>query len=145
MFAQSIRVSCARLPKLLSHRGWPDKSMLSCQPWSFAASRLQRPVQVVRAGGGRPGVGLRAVRAGGVGGGRARGDGRTDGERCELGPLPAECCLCLLDVHPVQAEQVLPEDLPFGLIGQLWVAIALAEIFWDLEVHEGAQRPLRVE
>src|SRR5215471_13266027 len=61
------------------------------------------------------------------------------------GPVPSERCPCLLYVHPVQAEQVLPEDLPLGLIGQLRVAVALAEILRDLEVHEGPQRPLRME
>src|SRR5215470_4667975 len=61
------------------------------------------------------------------------------------GPVPAKCCPCFTDVHPVQAEQVLPENLPYGLVGQLRVAIALAEIFRDLEVHEGPQRPLRME
>jgi hypothetical protein len=42
-------------------------------------------------------------------------------------------------------EEVLPEDLPFGLVGQLRISIALAEIFRNLEVHEGPQRPLRME
>jgi hypothetical protein len=44
----------------------------------------------------------------------------------------------------VQAEQVLAEDLALGLIGELRIAVARAQVLGDLEVHERAQRPLRM-
>src|SRR6266536_242707 len=62
--------------------------------------------------------------------------------RGRLRRMPAEPCPRVLDV---QAEQVLAEDLPLRLAGQLGVPVAGAEVFGNLEVHEGPQRPLRVE
>src|SRR4051794_23491464 len=50
----------------------------------------------------------------------------------------------LLDVHPVQTQQVLAQDLALALLGQLRVAVAVAEVLRDLEVAERPQRPLRV-
>src|SRR5690349_5779516 len=50
-----------------------------------------------------------------------------------------------LHVEPVQPQQVLAEDLAFRGVGQLRVAVAVAQVLRDLEVHERAQRPLRVE
>src|SRR2546423_1296600 len=58
-------------------------------------------------------------------------------------PGAAQLCLGLLDVHAMQLEQVLPEDLPLGLLGQLRIAVALAQVLRDLEVHERVERPLR--
>src|SRR5215472_13556253 len=103
--------------------------MLLCgAPWSLS-----------RAWGIKPGLGIYLCRP------DDRGEWRASGFSPGSRAMPAERCPCFLYVHPVQAEQVLPEDLPLGLVGQLRVAVALAEVLRDLEVHEGPQRPLRME
>ena len=48
----------------------------------------------------------------------------------------------LLDVHAVQAQQVLAEDLALGLVGERRVAVAVLQVLGDLEVAQRAQRPL---
>src|SRR5579859_5151048 len=59
--------------------------------------------------------------------------------------LGADPGLGLVQGHAVQPEQVLAQDLALGLIGELRVAVSLAEVLRNLEVHERAKRPLRVE
>src|SRR6266508_874155 len=50
----------------------------------------------------------------------------------------------LRHVHAVQAEQVLAEDLPLGLLGELRGAVALDQVLGELEVPERLQRPARM-
>src|SRR5215216_4991916 len=45
----------------------------------------------------------------------------------------------LLHVHPVQAQEVLAQDLALGLLGELRVAVALDQVLGQLEVPEGVQ------
>src|SRR5262245_15474932 len=56
----------------------------------------------------------------------------------------SEALFGLLDVHAVQAEQILAENLPFRLLGQLRVAVAVDEVLRDLELPERLQGPLRL-
>src|SRR6516162_1185966 len=101
--------------------------------WSTSPERPYKSQRPAASRAGRAGADVLRLQA-------SRGVGRwLPASAAGSGPVPAERCSCFLDVHPMEAEQVLPEDLPFGLVGQLWVAIALAEIFGDLEVHEGPQ------
>lgn len=50
----------------------------------------------------------------------------------------------LADVDTYQASQIAPENLLFGLPGQMRVAVPGGQIFGDLEVPEGIQGPARV-
>src|SRR3954465_2553441 len=65
------------------------------------------------------------------------GRGRGEARRLRGDPRAG-----LLDVHPVQPQEVLAEDLALGLLGQLRVPVAVAQILRDLEVPEGPQGPL---
>jgi hypothetical protein len=43
----------------------------------------------------------------------------------------------LLHIHVRETEEVLAQDLPFSLLGELRVAVALDEVLRELEVPEG--------
>ena len=49
------------------------------------------------------------------------------------------------DIHSVKAREVLANDLALGLLGELRVDVAVAEVLGDLELPKRPERPLRVE